>query len=203
MSEELDTQPNDFLNNWDRHKTFQQKREFAIQEISRLIDEKRPVLTSVLSSGLEDQVDICLTILNQNEVPHVFEWKVKLVDGCTPLEYDPDGKPLPQEKRGKVMIVKVGTVGHFGPTADTSKMSSAETERYGAKGLQHLLNRGYKSYKGVEIGFEPKKLQSIDHAISVLRKFGKGVVMPRFMKRLNRDMWMVEELPQVPQSGVY
>jgi hypothetical protein len=174
------------------------QRDYVARELARIAEAGAAVLTQVLTLPLEMQQHLALSVLHEEGLGgHRPAWRVKLVAGARPPARDPQGRPLPEEDVGKVLVAKLGTRG--GGLRQTDKLPDAVTGRFGGRGVQAASHAGEDIYRYVRIGAEPVELQ-LDEAILVLRQFGHGVQTQRYLNRKDParmiDQWLLEELSQ-------
>jgi hypothetical protein len=185
----------DWMTDWRRVEPMAQ-RDYVRAELARVAAAGGRVLTQVLTLPLEIQQIVAMKVLHEDDPLPGHRWYVRLMAGAAPHERDPQGRPLPREKRGHVEVVKVGTKG--GQLRDTSRLPGAVTARFNSVATQADAARGVDIYVCREIGRDPVEL-SLHDAVVVLGKYGCGVPLKRFWNRTadggGWDAWIIEEVP--------
>ena len=168
------------------HRTKEKRRAYVVAELARLRDEGQLSLLAILGCGVDGADSLALEILADGDSDAegqslvdggVYAPVLKLVDKARPPESDPQGRRLPDAKRGKVLVVKVG-----------QKQLPTGTER------DLLAKRGRDIYDTVEIGPKPRPYL-LRHAAIAMRQLGKGLA-----SELARGI-VEEVLPTVEAAG--
>lgn len=198
---------------------------YVRDEIRRLVREGGAVLLAILSprTSTEAQV-IALEMLRANRDNFRFagagsnpgpfgaklidsghRWVLRLKAGATPPPLDPQGRRLPPEKAGKVLVAKVGMVeGDNG-----AERGDASQEWTGpARSIKAAV--GVDLFVAAEVTFEPQAFDLME-AVHILRKWGVGTTLKQYLRPRNwrpgeyvdpdspaargQDQWLVEELP--------
>lgn len=180
---------------------------YVVNELQRIDRAGLPVLRTVLSCSIDEAQTLATELLHENadkdgqEILEGRAWRLRLVEGAVPPSTDPQGRPLPVEKRGKVLSVKVGNKG--GNLKETAE---------GKEWMQHSgpirtskVRADRDLYNLVEVTRTPKAY-SLRHAILILRKWGVGCTPePRRMEHIDKkdrmsemivvqENWLVEEV---------
>ncbi len=175
-----------FLSRWGT--TARESRpDYVESEVQRVIDSGGRVLTEAITAPIADQQDAALRAMRALSVTSV---RLRLVDKATPPHCDPNGRELPEDKRGKVLAAKVGTVSPTKDDAPEYQNAFTGTAR------ESRIQRGQAIYKFKEITREGIELP-LEEAMVVLRQWGKGVHTTRWadMRAKTGDRWLVEEVP--------
>lgn len=207
-----------FLSDWSRVPGVDPfaQREYLGAEILRAARAGAPILTALLTAPLEVQSALGLllvskeAVLQQAGLRPYFPLRLKPGARLHPsLHKDPQGRDLPADKAGRVLVVKVNTLG--GMLDGSHAMPERVVGQWSGAALAARAARGEPLYRNVEIGAEPVELPFED-AVCVLRKYGVGVAkqFTKFgveagrrhdgaviEKQSLRDNWLVEELPLV------
>jgi hypothetical protein len=175
-----------FLSRWGT--TAREARpDYVEAEVQRVIDSGGRVLTESITAPLADQQDAALRAMRALSVTTV---RLRLVPNASPPHCDPNGRELPEEKRGKVLAAKVGTIS---PTKDDSPEYQ---NQFTGTAREARLQRGQPIYRAKEITRDGIDLP-IEEAMVVLRQWGRGVHTTRWadMRAKTGDRWIVEEVP--------
>jgi hypothetical protein len=157
-----------FLIEWDNYPSItpeqrERRRDWVRKELERVEAEGIAPLYFALTRPLAIQVDECLAVLSEKRKSVAL----RLVADASPPDTDPQGRPLPADKRGKVLVAKIGNISRDGMTG---------TKR---------LEPGRTLYECVEIGAEPSLL-NLEEAAIVLRQWGVNVRSTEFYQRGDR-----------------
>lgn len=184
-----------------------ERRAYVSEELRRLDKMGAPVLT-VVAACLDDRnQQIALERLKSNDdgegnpiLENRAGWLLRLVPDAEPPRSDPQGRQLPPELAGKVLVAKVGTLGNqLGPEAE-----AREVQQWGGEAREARDRQGRDLYRCVKITREGTTLDLSD-ALAVLRQWGVGVARrqrrrPESWRQGARDdgtgqlNWLVEEV---------
>lgn len=189
-----------------------ERRAYVSEELRRLDRMGAPVLTIVAACLDDRNQQIAIERLKSNDdgegtpiLEHRAGWLLRLVPDAEPPRSDPQGRPLPPELAGKVLVAKVGTLGNqLGPEAE-----AREVQQWGAEAREARDRQGRDLYRCVKITREGITLDLAD-ALAVLRQWGVGVARrqrrrPDSWRQGSRDdgtgqaNWLVEEVN--PRAG--
>lgn len=192
-----------------------EKRAYVRDELRRLFDQGGAVLLPILQPGVDDSPRmIALDMLVQNPSEggkRLFDpgraWRLKLKDGAEPPKRDAQGRALPADKAGKVLVVKTGNLGgERGRDEDTEESREWRGEVRAMKAMT-----GADIYQTEEVTARPSAYTLRD-AILILQRWGIGVA-PRQYARAEtwrpgdahggggQDRWLVEEVPPDAPKG--
>lgn len=205
----------EWLADWRRTGVDRQaQRSYVMKELARIAEAGAPVITQVLLAPLEDQTVLAMSVLSKEfkyaigGKPH--RYYLRLVPGVTlapPFHRDPQGREVPADKRGKVLVAKVGTKG--GQITDSHTMPESVVGEFNGPNVQRAATIGRDIYEYVEIGRHPVEV-SREHAVMILRRYGKGIVPMQYTNRAEKDgpkvdWWIVEEVPpsMIAPDGSY
>lgn len=154
-----------------------EQRAYIASELRRIDGEGAPLLTVCVAYLEDDRVrQIAHELLVRNhdaEGEAIYTpraWRLKLVEGGKPPLVDPQGRQLPANEAGKVLVAKVGVLGgELDASAD-----SREVMQWGAEKRDARARQGRDIYRYVRIGREPVEV-SITDAFAILRQWGVGV----------------------------
>lgn len=178
----------DWLREWDRHLGADRQQTYVEAELERLRDAGAPLLYAALSTGLADQRDVAVRVLGEMH----YRPALRLVEGARPPTLDPQGRPLPAEKAGRVLVAKTGVRGQMARDAIAAANGSGETSRYAGPRRGALARTAQGLYVTVEIGREPVTV-SLEDAIVILVQWGHGVPDKRYRRKGAVDQWLVVE----------
>lgn len=177
----------DWLQQWDMHNVgVDAKREYAREELERLHSRNAPLLFAALSTGLPEQCDVLVSLIHEIG----YTPMLRLYPKASPPPFDSQGRSLPESKRGKVLVTKVGVVGQMAQSE--IKLRNAETTRYTGPARATLAYSSRGLYRTVEISETPRAF-SLDDALVILRQWGVGLSSKRFHKKGRLDKWLVIE----------
>ncbi len=189
----------EFLREAYRYKTGSKTdaAEYVAQEINRMVAERKPVLRAILKLKDERLRDAALAALKQVSD---YQTTLMLVRDCgerLPTR-DVHGAPLPADKVGKVLDVKIGNAFTVvGNDLDKPKLNIgvARDERLELY-RSNPKNPANRIYNTIEIRSRPR-LVNQEIAVQILQNWGYGVrkdrmVGPRSTAR--QDMWLVVEV---------
>lgn len=173
----LDIQP-PLLVEWSKFPAYgDRQREERIHYVQRELERAQAngisPLFAAITLPLASQQDDAFAALQNMGLSTVT---LRLVQGCTVPHTDPQGRQVPESKRGKVLFAKVGNSSHAsGPLRSQAAL------------------REQPIYNYREIGPRPVALP-LDQAISVMRTWGYGVRPKRVQRKdgpPRRDEWLV------------
>lgn len=159
---------------------------YVTSELARLRDEGQLSLLAILGCGVDGADSIALEILSQGGTDEtgvalvdggVYTPVLRLVDKARAPESDPQGRRLPEGKRGKVLVVKVGQK----PIVDGTTR-------------ELLQKRSRDIYDTIEISAKPRPFL-LRHAALAMRQWGVGLASD-----LSRGI-VEEVLPRVDGAG--
>lgn len=164
------------------------RADYAELEVLRMAAEGRCVLTEVITAPLEEQQRAGKQAMRRAGIDTV---SLRLVPGAQLPKTDPNGRELPDGKRGKVLVAKVGTLAPHPKESTPEEQDAFKGSSRAARSL-----RGQPLYRVREIGPDGVTL-SIDDAEVILRAYGKGVRSQRWLDPANKsgDRHLVEEVP--------
>ena len=187
-----------WLDEWQRHVEPARQKAYVKAELLRLAASDEPLLNAALMAPLPRQTDVAVEVL-RDQLEYGMVW-LRLVPGAPTPPTDPDGRPLDEKDRGRVLVAKVGVRGQ---TADGKpphhERETRETSALGRDALR--TRRGESLYRTARVTAAPKAYPLAD-AIVILRQWGVGIA-PEHMHRGNgaggrekAPRWLVEEVPQ-------
>ncbi len=191
----------DWLSDWDRQLAGARQLGYIEQELRRIEQKGEPLLMAALNLPFMDQTDAVVKVLRER-LQYTQVYLRLHPEADAPPDTDPDGHALPDSKRGKVLVAKVGVKGQ---TADgKAPDSEADTPMTSGLGRIAMRDRLQQSlYRTREISAKPTQMP-IEDAIVILRQWGVGM-KSQFRKRGARphiSQWLVEELPQIDGEPV-
>lgn len=154
-----------FAPDLNKQRTDIERLRYVAQELRRLQKDRGFLkLSDVLIGGVPGASTFALELITNgrdpdgNEVvPAGYSPKLKIVSGRTPLDRDPQGRKLPPEKAGKVLVVKTGLV------------------RFEDAKARQIAERNNRSlYETVEVTHEAKAYR-VSEAKQILEQWGVGV----------------------------
>lgn len=154
-----------------------EREAYVMSELVRLRDSDSMRLSTILACGSDEAATVALRLLRDGaydtEGRELVEadWapRLRLIDKAVPPERDPQNRLLPDGKRGRVLVTKVGL---------------RRFEQGGDRFIADRLSRDI--YEMVEVGPQAKPYR-MAHAVAVLRAWGRGVAP-------EHDRWIVEEV---------
>jgi hypothetical protein len=202
----------DWLREWDRTVDPRRLRAYVRAELERLRGEGLPLLYAAATPMLPSQRDLALSVLLKDM--GVSQVSLALVAGAKPPPLDPQGRPLPDADRGRVLRAKVGT---YGQAVNGAKPDEYEAARYAAPARAALARTPAGLYRTADIGRDPTPLNAED-ALAILTQWGHGVASERFRRRKRgspgpdgkplpgepQDLWLVMEVsPETERLGFF
>lgn len=203
---------------------------YVASELRRLESEGHPVLRPVLNCPDDWAKFLALNMLRMGatsegeETPSLATVYLRLVDpnvleyenpdtgetekgAAVPPPRDPQGRPLPKDKVGKVLVAKVGNVGG---NVDPAREASQTKAFAGPRRLQ-LTKSGQSLFVTREVTRTPAAFP-LREAVLILQAWGFGVgdVVFRSPRSADRNgkrarglcQWLVEEVPAEEALGL-
>lgn len=201
-----------WLEDWSRTIDPFAQKQYVRSELERIAKAGAPVLSMVLTAPFEIQTQLAMSALHENALRGHRYW-LRLVPKANPPINDPQGRTLPEEERGKVLVAKVGTKG--GQLRQTHKLPGYVTAEFDGPNVQNASDAERDIYEYVRIGHDPIEL-TLSEAVLVMRRYGWQIAHPRYKGKAKRrnekgeivpnldvygapvpviDFWMVEEIP--------
>ncbi len=170
------------------------REDYADSEIERMKAAGARLLTEAITAPTGEQQDAALRAMRRAGITSVM---LRLVSGAVPPKTDPQGRLLPEDKQGKVLRAKVGTIAPD-PRVDSRERQAA----FSGPGREARAMRGQSIYTTRDITHEPAPVE-IGEAMAILRQWGKGVRTSRWLNSADKtgDKWLVEEVPQVASAA--
>lgn len=176
---------------------------YVASELRRIDAEGLPVLRTVLSCPDDDAQALATMLLHDNaddageEILSPRAWRLRLVKDAVPPPTDPQGRRLPEGRRGKVLVVKVGNKGGRLPEGATA----TQTDAFSGPRRGITVRAGRDLYELAEVTHAAKPY-SLRNAILILRQWGFAVAPDRARVEPDRDNnpvvvqvnWIVEEV---------
>lgn len=186
---------------------------YVVGELRRIVREKAPLLSTILRHPDDDVKSLALSLLRDGvteagdpvfEAGQVANVRLRLAEGAEPPHKDPQGRTLPPEKRGNVLVVKVGNRGGRLPEDAPGKQVAA----FSGPRRQVLVSAGAPLYELAEVG-RVWRAYSLRVAILVLRTWGVGCNPQEGLSHFDKAtgeivygqrFWLVEEETQDPEQ---
>jgi hypothetical protein len=204
---------------------------YIADELRRLQAEGAPILRAVLACGEEWVIFVALKLIYAGvdsqgvpvvDLPMVYlrlvapdalvyehpETREVQTGVATPPSRDPQGRLLPRDKIGKVLVAKLGNLGgNLDPKLDAKAAMQFSGPRRDA-----AVRAGKPIYITKEITREPKAF-TVREAVVVLKQWGFGIGETAFRSIRSADhkgerargqcTWLVEELaPEAAQAAM-
>lgn len=181
---------------------------YVAAELRKIVADGAPLLTSILRCPDDDAKSKALELLRDNATEmgeRVFEaaptsYRLRLAEDAKPPEKDPQGRRLPEHKRGNTLVVKLGNKGgRLGEKADKRLI-----EQFSGTRRQLLVGGGADLYEMAEVTRTPKAFAQRD-AVLILKTWGVGVQTERCLTHYDRvkeeivegqSFYLVDEEPQ-------
>lgn len=217
-----------FCSEWDAQqygvRSESEQEAYVASELRRLVDEEQPTLRAVLNCPDEWAKFLALNLLKVGataageETPTLPVVYLRLVspdalsyedpvtgevdrEAAIPPPRDPQGRPLPKDKVGKVLVAKVGNLGGNVPT----EREASQARSFGGD-RRLALSKGQQSlFVTKEVTRTPAPYTLRD-AVLILKAWGYGIgdVVFRTPRSADRNgnrarglcQWLVEELPE-------
>lgn len=198
-----------FCEDFQAIKGRRERREYVVSELRRIDRAGHPILRTILSCQDDEAQAAATELLASNvdaeggEIIPARLWRLRLVDDATPPATDPQGRRLPKDKVGKVLVAKVGNRGgRLGENAEP-----AEVDAHSGPRRTVTVRAGRDLYETVEVTRTPRSY-SLRNAILILRQWGVGCTYERARVEPDKDnnpievqvYWLVEEVPEVRES---
>lgn len=218
----------EFCRDWDAqqygNRPESDQEAYVASELQRLTDEEKPVLRAVLNCPDDWCKFIAMNLLtvgataDGTPVPSLPMVYLRLVDpsvldyehpgtgevekgAAVPPSRDPQGRPLPKDKVGKVLVAKVGNLGGNIPT----NREASQAKAFGGDRRLSLGKAGHTLFVTREVTRTPAPYPLRD-AVLILQSWGFGVgdVVFRSLRSADRSgqrarglcQWLVEEVPE-------
>lgn len=206
-----------------RPMTEDEQLRYVADELRRLDTAGAPVLTAALAS-LEGVVQQLALGMLAGETMHPEGglvvpprlWRLRLVRDTEPPHTDPQGRPLDERRRGKVLVCKLGNHGAHINLSTMKQVSGQGRTEWCGEVRNQIAASGGDLYRTVDIGREWVDV-TMQVAVLVLRQWGVGVQRQRYRTRPGwrpgmpqepgQDRWLVEEYcrqtagSEKPQKG--
>lgn len=195
---------------WHRRPMSDDERiRYAADELRRLDAAGAPVLTAALAS-LEGAVQQLALELLEGKVMHpagglVVQprlWRLRLRRDAEPPHTDPQGRLVDDERRGKVLVAKVGNHGATINLSTMQQVSAAGRTEWCGEVRTQIAASGGDLYRTIDIGREWTDVP-MQVAVLILRQWGVGVQRQRYRTKPGwrpgmpqepgQDRWLVEE----------
>ncbi len=208
-----------FCSDWDRYerREVREQKEYVASELRRLEAADAPVLPAVLGQLDKWCQFLAVTLLHDNTDPIRYEpilnpgrvWALRISADVRPDQLprtDAQGRFLPKEKVGKVVVVKVGNIG-----GNIRSHDAHEAMQHGGDRRALAAAAGRPLYMTIEVGYQPTPVKLRD-AILAMRQYGIGCTDLQYLGR--REMgpkgetredgapwspgqlqWLLEEVP--------
>ncbi len=178
----------DWLPEWDRFMAGNSQAGYVANQLRALRDSgEHRLLTAALMLPFPEQIDLATRALRESG----YRPWLRLRDGATPHPRDPQGRPLPREKAGKVLVAKVGVRGQMDPSELSAR--NDETRMYSGPARSALARTAQGLYVTTEITSTPTQ-HTLADATVILRQWGVGFGT-RAVTRGGQEIWLVEEVP--------
>lgn len=181
---------------------------YVAAELRKIVADGAPLLTSILRCPDDDAKSRALSLLRDNATEmgeRVFEsaptaFRLRLAEDATPPEKDPQGRRLPEAKRGNTLVVKLGNKG--GRLSD--KADPRLVAQFSGTRRQLLVGGGADLYEQAEVTRTPKAFSQRD-ATLILKTWGLGVQIEKCLTHMDREkgeivegqsFYLVDEEPQ-------
>lgn len=196
---------------WHRRLTLSEDEQLTYvgDELRRVDKLGAPVLTVALAS-LDGAVQGIALAMLAGDMQHPAGglvvtprlWRLRLRSGVQPPHTDPQGRALDDERRGKVLVCKLGNHGSHVNLSNMKQVSAAGRTEYCGEVRANVAAAGGDLYRTVDIGREWTDV-TMQTAVLVLRQWGIGVQRQRYRTRPGwrpglapepgQDRWLVEE----------
>lgn len=183
---------------------------YVADELRRIDKAGLPVLRTVLSCPDDDAQALATQLLHNNadedgeEILPPRAWRLRLLSGSVPPPTDPQGRRLTEDRRGKVLVVKVGNKG--GRLREDAPASI--TDGYSGPRRSVTVRAGRDLYELAEVTHQPRTY-TLRNAILILRQWGFAVAPDRARVEPDKDgnpitvqvNWIVEEVLDAAGAG--
>lgn len=189
----------------------EQRDAYVAGELRRIVAEGEPLLLSVLRVPDDEARSAALLLLRDNATElgdRVFEvapgpYRLRLTADASPPARDPQNRLIPEAKRGRVLVVKLGNKGGRLP----EKANGKAVAQFSGKRRQILVSGGADLYESAEVGREWKAFSQRE-ATLILRTWGVGVQTQSCLTHMvngeiveGQSFYLVEEEPQPRELG--
>lgn len=186
---------------------------YVASELRRIVRERKPLVSTVLRHPDDDVKLVALTLIRDGvteagdsvfEAGQVANLRLRLVEGAEPPPKDPQGRAIPPERRGNVLVCKVGNKGGRLPEDAPGKQVAA----FSGPRRQVLVSAGASLYELAEVG-RTWKAYPLRIATLILRTWGYGCNPQERLSTVDKAtgetvfgqvLWLVEEEPQDPAA---
>lgn len=207
-----------FADNWPSHarRTQREKANYVASELARLDRAGQPLLLTVLQQQDLDLQQVALDVLRSNGVGYGVDdptgfgeaplrprnaWRLRLVADERPPTTDPQGRPLPDDLRGRVLVAKVGNLGG----ERTGQQNVEVAGEHSSTARTNRVFTGRSIYRLKQVRREAQDY-TFDDAVAILRQWGVGVAQKRYRRASDwypgmpgesrgQCQWLVEEVP--------
>ena len=139
------------------------RRAYVAEELRRAQVSGPLYLCALLAGAVDGAASVALDLIDKGRgpdgadvVPPGFAVQLRLREGAVPPARDPQGRPLPTDKAGKVLVVKIG-----------QRNSGAEARSIDANARRDI-------YETTEVTASPRAYR-LREAVTILRQWGVGV----------------------------
>lgn len=139
------------------------RRAYVAEELRRVQASGPLSLCAILAGAVDGAASVALDLIDKGRgpdgadvVPPGFAVQLKLREGAVPPQRDPQGRPLPADKAGKVLVVKIG-----------QRSIGAEARSIDANARRDI-------YETAEVTAAPRAYR-LREAVTILRQWGVGV----------------------------
>ena len=184
---------------------------YVAQELRRVDGAGLPVLRTVLSCADDDAQAHAVQLLHAGvdadgaEILPARLWRLRLAEGAVPPSTDPQGRLLPADRRGKVLVCKIGNKGGRIPTGDN--VDPKQIALVSGPSRTTTVRAGRDIYETTEVTSAPRSY-SLRNAVLILKAWGVGCTPERARIEPDRDgnprevqvYWLVEEVLDAPAA---
>lgn len=199
---------------FDRQSSKARER-YIVKELQRLVEEKIPVISSILRSHPNCQVQTMELLskgfsVNSAQIPIITQTFLQLVEPdrlkgykhrnklgklvelqCLPPNIDPQGRAIEAEKQGKILVVKVGTRGGL---ANPNEEDPKANIPFSSEQIQRKQDIGKAIYNMATVTRTPQSFP-VRTAVVILRQYGWAIAQQPFRDN-GKCNWLVIEHPQ-------
>jgi hypothetical protein len=158
------------------------RRAYVAEELRRVQASGPLSLCALLAGAVDGAASVALDLMDKGRgpdgadvVPPGFAVHLRLREGAVPPQRDPQGRALPTDKAGKVLVVKIG-----------QRSAGAEARSIDANARRDI-------YETTEVTASPRAYR-LREAVIILRQWGVGVAD-------DIDRHLVEEVLDAPKGG--
>lgn len=191
----------------------ERRNAYVVSELRKILAAGQPLLTTILRCPDDDARSHALHLLKENADEEgnpvlddqVTAVRLRLHPDAKPPERDPQNRGLPEAKRGKVLVAKIGNKGGRLPPDASGK----QIAQFSGQRRNTLVNGGADLYETAEITREWKSY-GLRNATLILKTWGIGVQSQRALGYFDRDkgemvetqsFYLVEEEPLVKPAN--